>query len=720
MNSFFNLIRFLVLLLFFIGTGGILNSSVCEAQSGRIKTPSEFVPNQLIVKFKSGESSVSRNSFFLKHQFQVIKQFPFNGAFLVKMQGGIMRTQAATMGALAHQLASLPEIEYVEPNWIVRATSKNKGHFVGPISTEIKNLDFPKAPERFFAPLAWSNAADFSPVLVAVIDSGVDYTHQDLVKTYWQNAREAGTDGSGRDKRTNGIDDDGNGKIDDWRGWNFIADSNDPMDDNEHGTHCAGTVTTIGNNGVNNAGMNGNVSLVGIKFLSREGVGTIADAVLAVDYAISLGVHVINNSWGGDEYSETMAAIIRKADAAGILFIVAAGNDSNNNDIGPDYPASYPIDNVISVAAATSDGQIAGFSNFGPRTVHIAAPGVQILSTIPGNQYARLDGTSMAAPFVSGAAALIKSRFPQLKAREIKARLLGGAIPSAALQPYVKTGLLNIENSLNSDFTPPPTPQRISLVGYSATFLDIEWDTSLVNRPDDLRDIYGYEIRYAQRPIDSEFAWQSSAVANIILGPVQVSGKAIRLRVNGFPLNSRGYFVMRTFDRSGNWSSLTPSNPYSLQTVTLAYYNQGDNLEGLSIEGNWGVETLTGYGRVLSDSPGGNYGYGQTTTLTLPSITLNSAEAILTFDTKFDLELGYDFGYLEFSADRGNSWTQMAIFNGARSWTSYAFSVSPPPQNNLSSVLNQLEYQLLFRFRITSDRTTSKDGWYLSNISILR
>ncbi len=691
-------IRFFVLALVCYVSFGCINTSEVRAQPSK-KDPSQYVPHQLIVKFKSCATSSGRASILQKYQFQVIKQFQTNGALLLQLPNQLLQNEQS-LKLFSQQLASLPELEYAEPNWIVHSMGQPNGPLFDQFYALSRNSNL---RDQIFAQKAWSKTTGSSQVLVAVIDSGIDYNHQDLAGDYWHNAGESGSDSRGQDKRTNGIDDDHNGKIDDWRGWNFLDNNNDPMDSNEHGTHCAGTIGAVGNKGVGITGANGNVSLVGLKFINRDGVGSIADAISAVEYAISIGAHVINNSWGGDEYSETMAAVIRKADAAGIVFVVAAGNDSNNNDIGPDYPASYPIDNIISVAAVDGQGQLASFSNYGPRTVHIAAPGVQILSTVPGNDYARLDGTSMAAPYVSGAAALIKARFPQLNVREIKARLLGGATPSAALQPYVRTGLLNIDNALNNDFTPPPAPQRVRVLTTSASFLDLEWDYNAATDG----DIYGFDVRYSQSPINSESEWQTATAATIAMGPSLSNQKTFLARVNNFPLNSSGYLQVRAYDRSGNWSPLTTNLSFALQKVKSVYANRGDSLEGITINGSWDIENLSGVGRVLSDSPGGTYGFDQTTTLTLAPIEMTGTEVILTFATKHEFELGYDFGYLEVSTDQGASWFQMAVFNGSLDWTAFAYSITPPTKSSI-----------LIRFRITSDRTTAKDGWYLANLAV--
>ena len=252
-----------------------------------------------------------------------------------------------------------------------------------------------------------SQAWDFgtsSSVVVAVIDTGIDYNHPDLAANIWMNTDEVAG---------NGIDDDGNGYIDDIRGWNFINETNNPMDDHGHGTHVAGTIGAVGNNGVGVVGVAWNVKLMALKFLNASGSGNLSDAVEAIDYARVNGAKIINASFGGGGFSNAMQTAIQRFQNAGGIFVAAAGNSAQNNAVVASYPANYP--GVISVAASTSTDTLASFSNYGTN-VHIAAPGQSIRSTLPGNRYGNLSGTSMAAPHVAGALALLWGQSPTLTA----------------------------------------------------------------------------------------------------------------------------------------------------------------------------------------------------------------------------------------------------------------------------------------------------------------
>lgn len=215
-------------------------------------------------------------------------------------------------------------------------------------------------------------------MVVAVIDTGVDQSHPDLAANTWVNPGE-----NCGGCRADHVDNDGNGYVDDWRGWDFVGGDNDPADDHGHGTHVAGTIGAVGNNGIGIVGVNWNVRLMGLKFLGRDGSGTTADAVSAILYAAPNGADVLNNSWAGGEFSQSLLEAIEFADGRDALFVAAAGNDGMDNDAVPMYPASYEVPNVLAVAASDNGDRHAFFSNFGKRSVDVSAPGVDILSPGP-------------------------------------------------------------------------------------------------------------------------------------------------------------------------------------------------------------------------------------------------------------------------------------------------------------------------------------------------
>ncbi len=329
------------------------------------------------------------------------------------------------------------------------------------------------------APEAWDISTGSPDVIVGVIDTGVDYTHQDLAANIWNNPGEIAG---------NGIDDDGNGFVDDIHGINAITGTGDPMDDHDHGTHCSGTIGGIGNNAIGVVGVNWQVRIIGMKFLNSAGSGDTADAVTCVNYAVALknrgvNIRVLSNSWGGGGWTQTMEDAIWAANNAGIMFMAAAGNYTSNNDTSPYYPASYDVPNVVAVASTDHNDNISSFSNYGATTVELGAPGSSILSTIIGNSYALFSGTSMATPHVSGAAALLLSVNDQLTVAEIKTLLVDYGDPIPALAGKTISGKrLNVYNSL-TQVSPPgpsfrlsanPTGQTVNQGQTAAYTIDIE------------------------------------------------------------------------------------------------------------------------------------------------------------------------------------------------------------------------------------------------------
>lgn len=296
------------------------------------------------------------------------------------------------------------------------------------------------------APEAWGITEGDSEVVVAVVDTGVSYTHPDLVGRMWRNPREV---------PNNNLDDDQNGYIDDVYGWDFIGNTNSPSDANLHGTHVAGTIAAEKGNSRGIVGVAPGISLLSLRVLDSQGVGDAAGVMKAIRYAVALrkagvNLRVLNLSLGGGESSESFRDVLLEADRAGILVVAAAGNDTNDNDATPTYPASYDVPNVISVAALDRRGELASFSNYGARSVDVAAPGVFIWSTFPFGFYFFLDGTSMAAPHVSGVAALMYSVNPDLRPSQVVSLLKASVKPIKGLEgKMVAPGIVSAARALS-------------------------------------------------------------------------------------------------------------------------------------------------------------------------------------------------------------------------------------------------------------------------------
>lgn len=312
------------------------------------------------------------------------------------------------------------------------------------------------------APEAWDLTVGNSNTIVAVIDTGVDYNHPDLAANMWRNPGEVAG---------NGLDDDGNGVVDDVFGYNSITDSGNPMDDNQHGTHCAGTISGVGNNGIGVVGVSWNTKIMAVKFLSSTGSGNLWNAVKSIDYVTKMrdrGTNVVlsSNSWGGGGFYSPLRDAIQRHANAGLIFVAAAGNNTNNNDSNPSYPASYDVSNVVAVAAAdASNGTLAYFSNYGATSVDIAAPGVNIYSTLPNGGYGYLSGTSMATPHISGALALIIGRSPGLPMSTYIDAMYATGKPLASLNGYMRypkipnlLAFLSAVQPVPPTATPTPAP----------------------------------------------------------------------------------------------------------------------------------------------------------------------------------------------------------------------------------------------------------------------
>ncbi|MGF1512592.1 MAG: S8 family peptidase [Elainellaceae cyanobacterium] len=290
------------------------------------------------------------------------------------------------------------------------------------------------------APEAWEISTG-SGVVVGVIDSGIDYTHPDLADSLWTNPGEI---------PGNNRDDDGNGYVDDYYGYDFVNDDGDPMDDNGHGTHVAGTIAASGSNQLGTIGVAPDAKVMALKFLDSDSQGSTFDAIQAIEYAMVMGADLTNNSWGGAGYSQALRDAIATSAYVGQTYIAAAGNVGSDNDIEPEYPASYDLDNVISVAASTPSDQLADFSNYGLTSVDVVAPGSSIYSTIPGGDYMARSGTSMATPHVTGIAALLLSAYPELSVDDLRAALLESVDPLPLTNTVASGGRVNAHQALLS------------------------------------------------------------------------------------------------------------------------------------------------------------------------------------------------------------------------------------------------------------------------------
>ncbi len=445
--------------------------------------------DSIIVKYKSNATKEMRKQArsLVKAKITDLNKDELDDSYTSLLSGRLAKFKVSGMStkdAIA-LLKSHQAIEYVEPDYQVSIARtpddprfdelwglNNDGQTGGTADADIDAVE------------AWDISTGSRDVVVGVIDTGIDYSHSDLASNMWVNSSEIPGDG---------IDNDGNGFIDDVHGINAITDSGDPMDDEGHGTHVSGTIGASGGNGIGVVGVNHEVSLVGCKFLDAAGSGSTSDAIKCIDYMVSLknsgvNLRVLNNSWGGGGYSQALADAIASSEAADLLFVAAAGNDTIDNDVNPHYPSNYENASVLSVASTDQTDGISWFSHYGLTSVDMGAPGSAILSTTPGESYASYSGTSMATPHVAGAAALVLSINPELSTQELKDLLMNSGDANAALQGVTVAGTrLNVNQALiDADPTPgfkisaDPLTQQIEAgqaTNYTFTIGSIaEWD----------------------------------------------------------------------------------------------------------------------------------------------------------------------------------------------------------------------------------------------------
>jgi subtilisin family serine protease len=325
---------------------------------------------------------------------------------------------------------ALPQVLYAEPNYAYRIAAVPNDPMY-PDQWQLGPSNRMGMNSGIDAPSAWNASVGSQDITVAVVDSGVDTSHPDLASNVWTNPGETG----GRE--SNLADDDGNGFIDDWRGWDWVEDDNDPADPLGHGTHTAGTVGAVGNNGVGVSGVSWHVGLMPLRVIDGSGIGYATDVAEAFTYAARMGAEVVNASLSGPAFSQPMYDAIAAAPLT--LFVVAAGNEGKDNDASPSYPCNFDLPNMMCVTATGQFNELTPFSNWGARSVDLAAPGMRIVSTWPGGGYAEGIGTSAAAPHVSGTAALVWSRVPG-GVLAVRGRLLAGTESLPELRGRTVTG----------------------------------------------------------------------------------------------------------------------------------------------------------------------------------------------------------------------------------------------------------------------------------------
>ena len=388
----------------------------------------EANPYAILVRFKSDATDNQVEELLNQTGSRIVDFYPTVNWYLIETPRGNTSTQKIFDRSYI--------VESVAIDSVIRVNSVNTNDT---LINDVWGLDSNHGVD---ASVAWPISQNASEVIVAVIDSGIDPNHPDLLDAIWINPGEIAD---------NGIDDDNNGFIDDTYGWDFTGEyDNTPQDEHGHGTHVAGTIAATRNNAEGIAGVANNVKIMTLRFLDKQGNGITSWAINALEYAVANGAAISNNSWGGGPYETPLYNAIAQAGNTGHLFVAASGNSGNNSDSFPMYPAAYNLPNILSVAAINSTGGLAGFSNYGINTVDIAAPGVNILSTMSGESencpnpgipcYVSWQGTSMAAPHAAGIAALMLGVNNGLTPEEIIQIMQETIRPTSELNGKVRFG----------------------------------------------------------------------------------------------------------------------------------------------------------------------------------------------------------------------------------------------------------------------------------------
>lgn len=439
---------------FLLVAAGLLLWRGAAPESGLLAAPDgqapAFRPGRILVKPKAGRNLSAFNA---SRGLRVLAEVPDPELKVIEVQPG-QEAEAIS------EFQRSGEVEFAEPDYILRAFRiPNDPSYLDGSLWGLHNTgqDGGLAGADLGAELAWDVVDGAPDVIVAVVDSGIRYTHEDLADNMWVNSGEI---------PRNRLDDDGNGVIDDVHGVNAYNDTGDPRDSVGHGTHVAGIIGAVGNNQKGTVGVAWKVKLMACRFMDRFGEGTTSDAVRCIDYARRNGAHIINASWGGAGFSQALRNAIRRARDAGIIFVVAAGNEAIDLDSDPSYPASYAVENVVTVAATTRNDVLADYSNIGAETVLLAAPGSDIYSTWDSSDrsYSTESGTSMATPYVAGVFALVKAHFPNETYSQLIQRVADAVVPVPGLEGLCATGgRVNLRKALGVPDSPQARPARLSV-----------------------------------------------------------------------------------------------------------------------------------------------------------------------------------------------------------------------------------------------------------------
>ncbi len=528
---------------------------------------------QVIVKYKAGFAPAA-DKHGVKSAKKVFGKFKLKGKAKQHADARgldriyVLNLKKDDVEATVAALKNDPAVEYAEPNWT--------------LSFDAVPNDPSYASQwglaKIGAPAAWDTATSGMGVVVGVVDTGIDLTHPDLAANLWTNAGEIAG---------NNIDDDGNGFVDDVHGFDFYADHGNPIDTHGHGTMVAGVIGAAGNNATGVSGVVWSARLAALKIGSDPDVHA---AVQAIEYANMMGFRITSNSWGWNEGGQSFLLddVIAAAEAAGHLFVAAAGNDAQNNDEFPFYPSHYTNPNVISVTATTSSDALASFANYGFTSVDLAAPGDGIYTTNAGGGYTTVSGTSLSAPFVAGAAALYWTTNPSLTPAAVRDALMLRSDPLPALNGRtVSGGRLNVANLFDSDAVAPDAITDLTVTDFTHRSVTVRFTAT----GDD--GAAGRASRYDVRVSTSPITAASFATATPLVGePIPALPATLEtFKLSGIQPSTVYYIAAKALDNAGNAGALSNVATFTTPRAAVLF---DDNFEGGARD--WTVEGTDGIG----------------------------------------------------------------------------------------------------------------------------
>ncbi|MCW5943090.1 MAG: S8 family serine peptidase [Fimbriimonadaceae bacterium] len=643
-----------------------------------------FAPDAVLVAFREAQPLAARRSVI--DRLGLTPDRRVRSPFFVRLR----LPRGVTVDETVRALRRDPAVRIAEPDWIVHTAQwfPNDPKFPQLYGLHNTGQTGGTADADIDAPEAWSRSRGATQTIVAVIDTGVFANHPDLAANILKDAQ---------------------GKV---VGYDYYSFDADPNDETGHGTHVAGIVGAVGNNGIGVIGVCPIVRIMPLRFIGPDG-GAISSAILATDFAREHGANVINNSWGGGGFSDLLKEAIERCRDANLVYVAAAGNSGASLDTGTFYPASYNryVDNIVVVGATDHNDLIAPFSNYGT-TVDLAAPGKDVLSTVPPSLdtdgtpdgYQMYYGTSMAAPLVSGTAALIVTRFPGLPYLRIKDRLLQTADRSDVYVGKVATGRLNAFAALEVDDIPPAPPKNLRVFAITPSTVQLRFAQS--GDDGDVGRAARYEVRTASNPISPD-GFGLAAPAGIALPNLTVPD--VRASVSNLTPGQTVFVAVRAVDNVGNVSEPVSFGPIATapafwqdQVESLPRFTAGAGTKWAITEEAWQSPT-----HAWTDSPGEPYSHNANSALTLTTPMRINGPVALRFAAKLSLEASYDYVYVEASGN-GGAWTRLLALTGLTDWKTYSVPM--------------VQYQgqdVRFRFRLVSDATVAYEGIWIDDLYVV-